>query len=329
MKALKKIKDAITGLKCFPTDRKEFGYRIAMIRYRRKIGLISAQKYINIISHQMEKEIIAVTQRYQRNEIKSFAKKKDFGEKIPIFVMWGQGKESMPEWCKACYNNLNQILPDSAELIFITYDNYLSFIDIPQDIIGKFKKGYICHANYSDIIRYTLLATYGGGWIDAAIYLTGNIFDIAFQYDVYTPRFNIEGKKMEDASRGRWVGGVWFSKSSNILFKYVSEVLVAFWEKHNKALDYLACDYIIWTAYNNIREIRQSIDSIPPNNKNIRLLNSYFEEEFSQELYESILQEQKIHLVNRHKEYIKEKHGKKTIYGHILSINNVIYLERE
>lgn len=63
---------------------------MAMIRYRRKIGLIAAPKYINVISHQMEKEIIAITQKYQRNEIKTFTKKKDFGEKVPIFIIWVQ-----------------------------------------------------------------------------------------------------------------------------------------------------------------------------------------------------------------------------------------------
>lgn len=53
----------------------------------------------------------------------------------------------------------------------VTLDNYKDFIDLPSYIEEKFKKGIISYTQLSDILRFTLLATHGGIWIDST-YLT-------------------------------------------------------------------------------------------------------------------------------------------------------------
>ena len=305
-------------------DCKAFGCQVGFVKYRRKLGLITAKKYIDIISLKMEEELKEVILRYQNGQVKTFMPKYDFGGKIPVFFSWLQGKEHMPKWCAACYNNLINILPSNTELVFITFENYKSYIDIPQQIIDRFEKEKaMCVPNYSDIIRNFLLATYGGCWIDAAIYLSKGIFEEAFNYEIYSPRFYKGDEKILDASRGKWAINCWFSTKSSILFKYVAESLTYFWEKHNRALDYLAVDYMIWAAYINIAEISNLIDSIPVNNTEIRLLNSLFEEVYDEKNFNQLINKQKIHLVNRHKEYKCKIKGKETVYGHILSINGV------
>ncbi len=312
LKALKEIK----------SDTKEFGFDIALTKWRRVVGIISAEKYINKISEFMIKDLQPVIDKYNRKEYSTILPKKEIGDKLPVFVSWLQGEENMPEWIRACYNNLNNILPPEAQIHFITYDNYLEYIDVPQYVIDKFNKGAMCPTNFSDVIRYTLLATYGGVWQDLAVYLSKDAFEEALKYDLYTPRFYDEGNKLLDASRGRWVGGTWFSKSSNILFKYVTDSLSYFWSKHDKRIEYLSADYIIWAGYSQIPEIAKLLDSVPLNNLELRLLNENLDKEYSRELCDKIFERQKIHLVNRHKEYpIKTKDGKQTVYGYLLSLN--------
>lgn len=318
-KLFRKIRDAILGLGEIPANTREFGLRIAMIRYRRKLGLISVERYVDAISIQMEKELGEVTERYKQDQVARFEKKHDFGDKIPVFMCWFQGKDAMPEWCRACYENLLRIAPPNTEVVFLTYENYQSFVDIPEVVTKKYQEGKMCAANYSDMVRYMLLATYGGCWIDAAIYLNDGVFQTALAHELYTPRFYREGHPLEDASRGRWVGGVWFSKTNHILFSYVTESLMELWNKHDRALEYLACDYIIWTAYNNLSTVRQQLDAIPVNNEHFRLLNACFEQAYTEQLLEEIFSKQQIHLVDRHKEYKKQKDGQQTVYGYLVS----------
>lgn len=318
-KLFRKIRDAILGLGEIPANTREFGLRIAMIRYRRKLGLISVERYVDAISIQMEKELGEVTERYKQNQVARFEKKHDFGDKIPVFMCWFQGKDAMPEWCRACYENLLRIAPPNTEVVFLTYENYQSFVDIPEVVTKKYQEGKMCAANYSDMVRYMLLATYGGCWIDAAIYLNDGVFQTAFAHELYTPRFYREGHRLEDASRGRWAGNVWFSKTNHILFSYVTESLMELWNKHDRALEYLACDYIIWTAYSNLSTVRQQLDAVPINNEHIRLLNACFEQAYTEQLLEEIFSKQQIHLVDRHKEYKKQKDGQQTVYGYLVS----------
>ena len=321
-KCLRKFISAVKNIRDIPKDTKEFGLKIAIVKYRRSLGLISVHKYIDIITQKTKIEIEPILKKYQEGQVVGLKKHVDFKDKIPVFVSWLQGEDSMPEWCRACYNNIKRILPSQAELVFITYDNLSTYVQIPKNIIQKLGKGEICVTNFSDIVRNALLATYGGGWIDLAIYLSKGVFESAFQYDLYTPRFGSEKGALQDVSRGRWVLGCWITKKPNILFQFVYDSLVLFWEKHNRMLDYLYCDYIIWNGYLQIDAIKDILDAVPVNNKEIRLLNSLFEEEFSQELFEDVLNKQSIHLVDRHKNYKTEKNGKETTYGHILKINN-------
>ena len=318
-RVFRKIRDAFIGLGEIFANTREFGLRIAIIRYRRKLGLISVENYVDAISTQMEKELCQVTERYKQNQVAGFKKEHDFGDKIPVFMCWFQGKDAMPEWCRACYENLLQIAPPNTEVVFLTYENYLSYVDIPEFVTQKYKEGKMCAANYSDMVRYMLLATYGGCWIDAAIYLNDGVFQTALAHELYTPRFYREGHPLEDASRGRWAGNVWFSRSALSLFAYVTEALIEFWSKHDRALEYLACDYIIWTAYSNLDGVREQLDAVPVNNEHIRLLNGCFEQIYTEQLLDEILAKQQIHLVDRHRQYAKQKDGQQTVYGYLVS----------
>ena len=133
-KCLRKFISAIKNIRDIPKDAKEFGLKIAIVKYRRSLGLISIRKYIDTITQKTKIEIEPIVKKYQEGNIVGLKKQVDFKDKIPVFVSWLQGEDSMPEWCRACYNNIKRILPSRAELVFITYNNLSTYLQIPENI---------------------------------------------------------------------------------------------------------------------------------------------------------------------------------------------------
>lgn len=318
-KILRHINSVKEGIGEFSENKNEFGEVAAKVILRRKCNMISAEEYIDFMSKYMLKELDSMLKQYKKSpQIVGKNKGKNELEKYPVWLCWLQGEEYLPEICKKCVDNIKQKLPYKAEVIFLTYENYLSYIDIPEDIVQKHMEGKINPTNYTDIIRYGLLAKYGGAWIDSSIYFSGDILDNVLAYEIYSPKF--ENERLEDASRGKWVGGCWFSQKGNTLFKFTYDSLLYFWRKHNKAIDYLAADYILWTGYTELEEAKKLIDSIPIDNENIRLLNNYLYETYDQHLYQEILKKNQIHILNRHPNYpCYDDNGKETFYGHLVN----------
>ena len=78
-----------------------------------------------------------------------------------------------PLLVKRCVDSVYENFPE-FDIRIIDEKNMLSYIDIPDYVLRKWKNGIIPNAQFSDIIRILLLAQYGGTWIDATVYCTGN-----------------------------------------------------------------------------------------------------------------------------------------------------------
>ena len=303
----------------YPDNCAEFGKEAANIILKRKCTLVSTEKYVDFIADYLANELQAVLNKYRNHTITSHQKPWITG-KYPIWVCWLQGEANMPEICRICVDRIRKNAPPNAEVVFITYDNYLSYLEIPKEIVKKHEEGKICPTNYTDLIRYGLLATYGGAWIDSGVFFTGDILEKAVEYEIFTPKFH--SNMHEDASRGKWIGGCWFSKKGNILFDFTYDSLIYFWQHHNKAIDYLAADYVLWIAYSELEEARQLVDSIPYNNENFRLLNNHLHLAYDRGLYQNIISDCQIHIINRHPNYPEyDADGRPTFYDQLISGN--------
>lgn len=317
------VKSAFCGLKEFPSDYKEFGISVALVRLKKSMHLINRNEYIEAMTSFIHSEMESVIKEY---EVLPMISKKTIDDQgsIPIWITWFQGEQYAPELCKACINNIRNMIPEGAKEVFLTKDNYLDYIDVPENILEKFSDGRIGMTNFTDIMRYYLLGTYGGAWIDSAIFLTNSVISKAFEHDVYTPKFCDENYTLEDASRGLWVQGCLFSKEPNLIFKFIYDCLISFWNNHDKAIEYLVCDYFMYNAYTNFDFAKATMDKIPLNSINKRLFNSKLDEEYSEKLWLELSNSSDIHLINRHLEYHKfTKDGKLTIYGYLLRSNGV------
>ena len=84
---------------------------------------------------------------------------------------------------------------DYAQLHLITYENYSDYVELPDYVVEKHKNGTISRAHFSDVLRFSLLKTYGGMWIDSTAFsfVEKQIFNFLI---LYTIAFCFGGKNM-------------------------------------------------------------------------------------------------------------------------------------
>ena len=104
-----------------------------------------------------------------------------------IWILWMQGIDNAPDIVKKCIESIKHFHPEK-EIIILDYNNIKDYIDIPDYMEEKHKKGIIPAANFSDYIRLELLAKYGGTWIDATVLLTAKIPNKILEEDFFIPQ---------------------------------------------------------------------------------------------------------------------------------------------
>lgn len=94
-----------------------------------------------------------------------------------IWQCWLQGRQAAPPIVDLCLRSVEKHRLPHQQIVVITEENYTEYVDIPHFIIKKRAQGKIADAQFSDLLRIYLLATYGGYWIDATCLLTAPIPD--------------------------------------------------------------------------------------------------------------------------------------------------------
>lgn len=180
-----------------------------------------------------------------------------------IWVFWGQGEESMPALIKACYKQLVVLNGDAVTLV--TNRNLHEFLDIPAEIYEKVERGTITWAHFSDIIRTSLLARYEGLWLDATVWTTRQ-----FPFEEFSemPFYSANGK-VAISSRGvrfwtsfqwNWSGWCLYANHKNeVLFSYVSEMLINLAQREKYLLDYVLVDYLIYYACRKLPSVGEAM----------------------------------------------------------------------
>ena len=262
------------------------------------------------IKQQLERKYENVIQKYKYIRSDESAETSNV-----IWMCWWQGLENAPEIVKNCFKSIKRF-SGSREIKVINKENYKEYIDIPDYIEKKLENKIISITHFSDILRINLLSRYGGTWIDATCFLTGNIFDniLSEFYSVKLP-FN---EKEICVSRGKWCVFFMSGKKNNTLFNFANDFYKEYWRKEDTIIDYYLLDYIIDIAYDNLRDVKVMIDKVPENNILIHQLKEQLNNEYNEVEYKQILKYNMIHKLAHEKEYIKRlKNGKETFYGHI------------
>lgn len=312
-------------IKVFFPDVKEFGFKVAF--YRAVDFLFPRPKtkaYINALSDYMEKELSPITEKYKNGYVPENPKKLfDMNGKIPVFVCWWQGEEKMPPLVSACVGRMKKKIPENAQLHIITEENYGRYVTMPQYILNKFKDGKITLVHFTDILRYALTFTYGGMWIDSTVYLSDDFEFDFLEENYHTQRFESPDACPHEACMGKWCNFFFCGKNDNILFGYVYESLLFWWEKHDKLLEYIIVDYIIRSGYFGVTKIKDLIDGMKPNNEKMWMLSKKLNDEYNEKEFNDILNMSSFFKLSFKADWKTEVNGKKTVYSHIIGEENV------
>ena len=183
-----------------------------------------------------------------------------------VWTMWQQGEAHMPEVVKASTKTIKDFAKrNGCEFILLTDENLVDFIDIPTDIIEKYKRKELTAAHYSDIIRFSLLYQYGGIWMDATLfvspYATLEMFKGEFFSLNHPP---IMAEKLERAIGDyKWSGFLLAGKKEKLYFKHIRDLYIYFIRKYPVFIHYLIMDYFILSEYELNDEFKDLVDELP------------------------------------------------------------------
>ena len=156
-----------------------------------------------------------------------------------IWSCWWQGEENLPPVVKRCFESVHKYCPD-YEFRLITENNLHQYIDFPDYIWKKYRKGIISRTLLSDLLRIGLLSRYGGIWLDATVYLTAPL-----------PPKITETSFFAFHCREIYQFQSWFLKSApnDIILSNLQKLFLEYFKHENRLLNYfftyLAFDVVV------------------------------------------------------------------------------------
>lgn len=152
-----------------------------------------------------------------------------------IWICWLQGIENAPPLVQKCYQSIKENIKD-REVILLTADNYHDYVQFPDYIQEKIDKGIISRTHMSDLLRLELLIKYGGTWIDATVFCSGNnIPDYMLDSDLFVFQCLKPGLDGHVKSISSWFITAYSNHPILILTR---ELLYNYWKKKKSMINY-------------------------------------------------------------------------------------------
>lgn len=164
-------------------------------------------------------------------------------EDNPVWIYWRQGIKNAPILVKKCIRSIEKY--SQCPVIQLDEENINKYVNMPEEILKKYKKGKISEAALSDLIRFSLLNHFGGTWIDATVLLTGEIPQYIIKSDFFAYQDTF-GLIENPALISNWL---LHSKPNNPLINEALNMTYAYWKYENYVIDYLFTYMILQIAY--------------------------------------------------------------------------------
>jgi hypothetical protein len=232
-----------------------------------------------------------------------------------IWVCWWQGIESAPVLVQKCIESIIENA-GSHKVVIITRNNIDDYIRIPNIIMSKVDNGLMSLTHLADFIRLSLLADYGGIWIDATIYMSGELPNDILNYQFYSVK-TLSNSEFY-ISKYKWTTYFLVSSKNNIMFKYLRDIFLEYWENENSIVDFFLLDYTIYLGYEHIHIIKNMIDSVPYNNPQILLMFNKLNEKHTDILYKELTNNTILHKLSWKSEFIENIENSQTLYKYII-----------
>lgn len=270
---------------------------------------VKGQYYIKALLKIQKKMVKHSIEKYRTSSI-------NFEERMPddytIWTCWWQGGDAMPDVIRHCHDSLLRNA-NGHNVVLVTKYNYRDFVDLPEWVLDKIRKGEISFSHFSDILRLSLLSKWGGCWIDAALFVTK---PIQFSGLLYMPRLATMNNSL---CQGKWCFGVMAGPKGFKVFRYMLDCLLEYWNKNTAAIDYLMFDGFLRIAYEEYNDVRCVIDHLPVSSPDLHSSRYTFSDAADKENLERLLSNNQFLSLTWRITYPTElPDGKETYYGALL-----------
>ena len=238
-------------------------------------------------------------------------------DEYPIWVFWFQGFEFAPPLVQACFENLKR---KNKNVIAIDKNNLDTYLQLPSYIKQKVVEGKITFTHYSDIIRVSLLAEYGGMWIDATCFTSTEMPKSAKERAFYSSK-TVNQNPLPLWSNSRWCGwGQGTCYKHYPLFVFLKDILYTYWKQENLLIDYLLLDAVMEIGIEENQRVHEDMDSLPTNNLQRNNLWLLMNQTFSMDKYKELTNDTWLYKLS-YKTQLQEmtESGEETFYKKILN----------
>lgn len=248
-----------------------------------------------------------------------------------VWSCWLQGWNKAPELAKACLASLKRNLPD-VQIVEIDGENYTEWVELPEYVVEKYRRGRIPHALFSDMLRLQLLAEYGGVWIDSTVLYTNtestewteSVSELKNRCGRFHPSWeeivNADLFVFQYTKPGqRFMGHIsnWFiaSKKGNPFILTLRDMLFAYWKDYDVTLEY----YICHLFFNEVAKVYpEQIANMPYGWSTPSIsLGAHLDKKFSEKKWQEFTSQVHWHKMSYRKEKELRKHPD-NYYSHII-----------
>ena len=295
---------------------KEFGFKVGFASF-----CASAFRHPISITRWKDKVLINYLRENFSNVIKKYKNSSNKNNaapntNAPIWSLWWQGEEQAPEIVKLCFSNIRKNCY-SHTFNVITKKNFSDYVELPEYITKKVDAGMITLTHFSDIIRFYLLAHYGGMWIDSTVLTLDKIPEEIFS----APYFTVKRERNfydSNVAQRRWTGFLQAAHKDSKLCGFAYEIMLEYWKTHTSLFDYVFLDYIIALAYEELPEFRIMFDSVPLNNPEIDSLQPLLNLPYDKKKFADLTKSTNFFKLTYKHKFVKNVSGSETFYGKLI-----------
>jgi mannosyltransferase OCH1-like enzyme len=219
-----------------------------------------------------------------------------------IWICWLQGYENSPDIVKACFKSVKEH-SSGYDVILITEENMSEYVHMPDYIMKKCNDGLITKTHFSDILRALLLITYGGIWLDATVFISGNIPEYIKNADLFMFKTsNLDKNAFLPASS-------WFiaAKKGNPILIKLYNILLKYWEKEKNMMHYYLFHISLALVVNYDQKANELWDKVLyKNNSDSHVLQFKLFDEYTNSMRDYIWQISFAHKLSHYFNYLED-----------------------
>lgn len=218
-----------------------------------------------------------------------------------VWFSWLQGIDQAPDLVKVCLASQRKHLPD-YEFRVLDLSNYQEWVELPEYVIRKYKKGLIPAASYSDLLRLAVLLKYGGVWMDASVFCSGfgneklqERWDRIMRSELTVFRYFRRGVRTPVGLSNWFIAAV----PNQIIVSSIFDIILAYWKDYDCLVDYYIFHLFLGLS---LREFPWIEARMPRENSyHSILLGDALGRTFHQEEWKDLIDHVSIHKLNYRK----------------------------